>query len=351
MTVPKNINRCRRLIENAINRFDMDLSGLVVLTEAASGYYMLTCLIAALGRADRVLAVTKDSRFGKSTDIVKSTMELAARWQVDSQIEIIQSRFDTNVSQADIVTNLGVVRPLDKTFLGQLKSGAVVSLMWETWEWRPEELDLVECRKRNIPVLGTNEHHHHLNTFDYIGHIALKQLFECHIEIFNSNILVLGSDEFARNTARTLSSGGAKVHLLEKEEALESKIAELDAIVVVEHHSRDILLGSPATLSFQEMYKLNPGLVLVHICGKINIEELEASNLKLTPESVAPIGFMSVATDYLGPKPLIDLHTAGLKVGEVLARKRSRGKHAFQIENEALNACEFAQGFDGYHHG
>jgi hypothetical protein len=34
---------------------------------------------------------------------------------------------------------------------------------------------------------------------------------------------------------------------------------------------------------------------------------------------------MTVTTDYLGPKPVIDLHAAGLKAGEVVARSRLAG--------------------------
>jgi hypothetical protein len=58
---------------------------------------------------------------------------------------------------------------------------------------------------------------------------------------------------------------------------------------------------------------------------------------------------MSVATDYLGPKPLIGLHTAGLKVGETLARARIQGLSALQAEYATLRRLPIAQGFPGYH--
>lgn len=349
MNKPPNIHRCRQLIENAVKKIDLDLSGLVVLTEAASGYYLLTSLIAALSHAQKVYALTRDSRFGLAKDIVKSTLELSIHWQVESKIEIFQSRTDKRISQADIVTNLGFIRPLDKTFISRLKKSVVIPLMWATWEWRPAELDLMECRKQNIPVLGTNENHGLLNTFDYIGYLALKLLLECDIEIIKSKILIIGSNDFAVKAIHTLSIAGATVYQLNNPDMLESMVVDLDAIVVVEHHSKDILLGSPTTISFQDIYNLNKGITIVHICGNINTEELKNSDLKSIPELVAPPGVMSVTTDYLGPKPLIDLHTAGLKVGEALARNRSYHKDAFQVEIDTLNTCAFAQGFEGYH--
>jgi hypothetical protein len=51
-----NLNRIKRLINKSILDFSLDLSGFYVLTEAASGYYMFTPIIAALAQADYVLA-------------------------------------------------------------------------------------------------------------------------------------------------------------------------------------------------------------------------------------------------------------------------------------------------------
>ena len=49
-----NIKRIEKLIPDAIDTYDLDLSGLTVFTEAASGNYVVTPLIAALAGSDRV---------------------------------------------------------------------------------------------------------------------------------------------------------------------------------------------------------------------------------------------------------------------------------------------------------
>ena len=50
-----NIKRIEKLIGDAIDTYNLDLSGLTVFTEAASGNYVVTPLIAALAGSDRFL--------------------------------------------------------------------------------------------------------------------------------------------------------------------------------------------------------------------------------------------------------------------------------------------------------
>src|SRR5690606_1365873 len=51
------------LMRAAIARCRLDLSGLTVLTEAASGAYVVTPVLAALAGAARVIAVTRTTRY------------------------------------------------------------------------------------------------------------------------------------------------------------------------------------------------------------------------------------------------------------------------------------------------
>jgi hypothetical protein len=351
---PTEINevRCRKLVDRAVSTFELDLSDQIVLTEAATGYYMLTPLIAALAGARQVLALTRDSDYGRASDVCNATMNLARRWSLDSRIDVLFSRKDDRIAQADIVTNLGFVRPLNASFLSRLKPTVVIPLMWETWEYRSEDLDLPECRRLGIPVLGTNEHHPNLRIFDYIGYIAVKLLHASDIEIFRSGVVVIGSGEFAEQTMSTLQSAGAEVTLIDsqiqgslKSLAARRALKSADALVVVEHHSRRMLIGSQGEIGVSELHSLNPSLTVIHICGGVDRTELEARGLRCYPERFARPGYMSVATDYLGPQPLIDLHTAGLKVGEALARARQSGLERKESELLVLSTCFLCQAF------
>ncbi len=351
-----NEHRCRRLIESAVAKFALDLSGLVVLTEAATGYYILTPLIAALAGAHRVYAFTRDSRYGEAVDVRVQTMDLADRWEVSDRIEILLSREDDRIGYADIITNLGFVRPLDKPFLQRLKPTAVIPLMWETWEYRPEDLDLGECRRLGLPVLGTNEGHPDLETAKYIGYIALKLLFTLEIECLRSRVVVLGSGTFADQAVAALMATGAEANLVRvgadgtyDVELARRLVRRADALVVVEHHSRVPLIGPEGAISAADLRSLSPGLAVAHICGDVDRESLAAAGLYCCPGRFSPSGYMSVATDYVGPRALIDLHSAGLKVGEELARARRAVSSGSQAEIEVLARTTLAQGFVGYH--
>lgn len=348
--------RAQQLVRQAIKTFSLDLHGLVVLTEAASGLYALTPLIAACAGADRVLALTRDSRFGSATAMRDMTMALARRWAIADRVKVLLSRDDEQISTADIVTNLGFVRPLDMALLTRLKPTVAIPLMWETWEFRPADLDLEACRRLGIPVLGTNEHVPELQTIGYIGHLSLKLLFDLDIEIFRSRIVVIGSGEFASVAVTALEGAGAfvvqlvptSVGRLEYAEAREV-LRDLDAVVIVEHHSRTQLIGQGSSVTATNLAEWSPGVVVAHICGAVDREDLRESRIQHAPAEIASAGHMSVATDYVGPRPLIELHTAGLRVGEALARARLHGLTAREAEDEVLQSLAVAQGFVGYH--
>ncbi len=345
------LGRCLCLIKQAIHALSLDLSGLSVLTEAASGYYSLTPMIAALAGAEKVYAVAADSRYGTSQDVADATVELARTWGVEDRIEVI-TRESEVVTEADVVTNLGFVRPLDRSLLVRLKAGAAISLMWETWEFREEELDLVACRELGIPVLGTNEHHPALGTFEYFGPLVGKLLLDSGVEIVRSSVVLLGDGEFPERAEGWLRGAGAEVvrfpAMLETQAFLDV-LREADALVLLEHHDRGLLVGDCGRVTPRALAAANPSLLVVHVCGGADRAQLVREGLACVPDRFALAGHMSVATDHVGPRPLVDLHTAGLHVGAQLARARRRGLGAYEAELHVLGSTPVAQGFAGYH--
>ncbi|MCH7727517.1 MAG: hypothetical protein IH991_13690 [Planctomycetes bacterium] len=351
-----NISRCKRLIDEAINRFDLDLSGFTILTEAASGNYVLTPLLAALAGAEQVLALTRDSTYATASDVIIETEKLASDWKVASTIQIHTSRYAPQLATADIVTNSGFVRPLDVEFLDRLHERIVIPLMWETWEFRERDLDLAACRHRGIPVLGTNEESAQLQTQDYLGHVAMRLLFSLDIEVFRSRIAVLGSGSFSEQVCETLKLAGAEVESFcttdwtsAMSESNGHFLRFADALVVVEHESRAPLIGLGTAVTANNLLRINPGLAIAHLCGSVDRDTLASAGLRCAPSIFRPVGYMSVATDYVGPRPLIDLHAAGLKVGQSMAEARRAGLNGRQAELAVLDKLVLAQGFAGYH--
>lgn len=354
MTPPTpNLERCARLAREAIAALELDLRGLVVLTEAATGAYALTAGIAALAGADRVLTLSGDSAYGSAVAARAATDAAAAALCGPSgpqALEHLSGREDPRVGDADIVTNLGFVRPVDAALTARLKPTAAVPLMWETWEFRPEDLDLAACRAAGLPVLGTDEAHPCVGTVRYIGLLALRLLLDLEVEVLRSRVCVIGFHDFGDAIEAALSAAGATVSRpAASTDAILAAVAGADAVVLAEHRRRDTLLAHGGLVDPAALVAAAPGLAVAHVCGGADRDALVAAGVRCAPERFAPISYMSVRTDALGPRPLIDLHTAGLAVGAALARARRAGLGRLEAEIQVLRMVPFAGGFADTH--
>lgn len=324
MRVLRDYHRVGRLITEAIKDLDLNLKNITVLTEAASGPFVVTPLIAAMAGAEKVIAVTRDSRYGLAEEVRQYTSQWMRELAIpDGCIEISTQPAIFAAERANLVTNLGFLRPISADFIRRLPKYSAISLMWETWEYRESDVDLQACANNNIPVLGTNERHERLQTFRYVGFCALKLLLEANIEVLFAKVLVIGSGFFGEAVESVLKDNGARVLRLnpEHKKKLNSSmvkgfIEDADACIVCEHHLQDVVVGGKTGIPIA--WFNNPDIVFIHICGNIQDQAALKLQTKVVPQSIAPFGFMSVATDYLGPRPVIDLHTAGLKVGQEL---------------------------------
>jgi hypothetical protein len=54
------------------------------------------------------------------------------------------------------------------------------------------------------------------------------------------------------------------------------------------------------------------------------------------PDFVAKPGFMNVTTAYVGPRPVVDLHAGGLKVGEIAVRALRAGCNSDAAEKRVI---------------
>lgn len=347
-----NIDRCAKLVARAIRDFELDLDGLSVLTEAATGAFVITPLIAALAGAHKVRALTRDSHYGSASEVTTLTNELAARWGVADRIEVLTARDDPGIAESEVVTNLGFVRPLDRSFLERLGASSAVALMFEPWEHREADIDLAACRELGIPVLGTNEDDPRLRTFGYLPGIAAKLLLQLDTEVFGSRLLLVSGGRFATEIEQGLARMGAEVELFSPplpagDVTFETAVSRADAMVVADHPASAPILGSDAGYTSRDLLEMNPGLALAHIAGAVDAGEIADSGIARAPERIAAAGSMSVTAGYLGPKPVVDLHAAGLRVGAALSRARRSGLGAPEAASSVLARLPLARGFDG----
>ena len=342
----KNPYRIRSLIEDAIKFNKLDLTGLVVFTEAASKNYVVTPIIAAMAGAARVYAITSDSVYGKANDVEEFTYNFAEFCDVRDKIKVVFEKKKEIISQANIITNLGFVRPIDKNFVEMMNEKAVISYMCEAWEYREGDIDIKTCESKNIPVMATNENYSGLGVFDFCGNLCVKMLFELGIEVYKSKIVIVSGDTFGKVIKKYLKAIGADVYLIEdlKSEVSRRYLKDSDALVVAGYTNNDVFVGAEgAQITTKELVERSRKISLIQFAGDVDIDELDKYNIPYFPQKRIGKFRMGMTLAELGPKPVIDLHCAGLKVGEVMARARLSGK---SVEEAKMIAFKYSPAED-----
>ncbi len=308
-------------------KFKLNLKGKTVLTEAATGNYVVTPIIAAFAGAN-VIAVTKKSRYGNVKEVKRQTQNLAKLMGIADHINIVTNKSVIQYGSLDIVTNTGFVRPIHERMVAELSPGCVIPLMWEPWEYRAEELDLEACRENGIKVYGTNENDSRLRTFDYIGYSVLYLLLQNKRTPFSSNVLIMGSKKFVHPVERVLKSNGYDLMIVTDYNALtEISFLDFDTIILLEHERDLLLIGDSNSVLQKDM--IDEHSLVIHVAGNVN---LKGTKFKCIPEPIAPFGYMSIKTDFIDEMAVIDLHTAGLKVGEGMLLANTRSITGYQYK-------------------
>lgn len=310
--------RLAGLMHDAVDRCALDLTGTVVLTEAASGPYVVTPLLAALAGADRVVAVTRATRYGTVAEVTEATIGLAERLGVADRVRVTTTPTDDELGAADVVTNSGHLRPIDAAMIGRLKPSAVVPLMFEAWEVQAGrfDVDLDALRARGIAFAGTNERHPAVDVFSFLGLMAVTQLVEAGVSPYAGRIGVLCDNPFRDYLVRGLERAGARVRAAASVLELDDTWADrLDAVVVA-LRPRGVPVLDPLELTL--LHGRWPGAVVTQFWGDLDRAELAAAGLGCWPLEPPPAGHMGVLPSAVGPEPIVRLQAGGLKVGAVL---------------------------------
>ena len=315
-----------RRITEIVRTLRLDLRGRHVLTEASTGAYVVTPILAAVAGAD-VTAFTRSTRYGSVEEVRRQTLTLAQECNVAQKVRVVESLSDETLNTADVVTNSGHLRPLDASKVSKMKRGSVIPLMYESWELRPGEIDLEACNRGGIRVAGTNESHELLRVFDYLGMLAVLGLIRCKVSVPFSRILLLCHNPFAPFIARTLVGCQADLEVLEGTElppSIEVRRRSVDspgdyaAVVVADTPGAKPILGKQgaAKYSLDQIGSLG---ALVQVWGDVDRSCL--GDVPCYPENPPERGHMGILLSELGPESIVRLQAGGLKVGEVLGRQ------------------------------
>ena len=310
------LSRLTYSIKRSVVRTNLDLKGLIVVTECATGAYSCTPAIASLAGAAKVVAFGKDSSHGTFEAAREDVLAICKALGLSKNILLATNSLDVlddNLGKADIVTNSGHLRPLNSERIKRMKKGCVIPLMYESWEFRHTDLCLQTCQERGIPVAGTNERHPDIGVFDYLGPIAAKSLFNAGLEIHGNNILLICDNDFAPYLEKTLKNLGANVL-----KNTYSDNVEIDAIVFAHTPGKS---GGKLNIQSFNLPKKVP--LCCQLWGDVDRSYFET---KWIPEQVPNAGHMGIKLSTLGVEAVVRLQAGGLKVSELLVRGLSEGK-------------------------
>lgn len=303
--------RLSRLVGEAVERCAIDLSGAMVLTEAATGAYVVTPVLAAVSGAT-VVALTADSRYGTAEQVKTVTMALAAKLGVADRIVITTQGEVEHFAAADVITNSGHVRPIVGKRAAAIRPDAVLSLMFESWEARAGRLDLDidVLRDRGVQIAGTNERHPHVDVFSYLGPMAVAELTDAGVAAYRARIAVLCDNAFRDYIVDGLKTAGAEVDVAASLDGLSGDSP--DALLVALQPTGASVLSAADLSRIGQSW---PDCVLVQFWGDIDRARCP---LATWPVVAPPAGHMGVLPSRVGPEPIVRLQAGGLKVAQVL---------------------------------
>lgn len=315
--IPRPGFRPERLIALArecIAEMRLDLRGRTILTEAATGVYVVTPIIAALAGARRVFAVARDSRHGSTSEAVAWLHDIAERAGVADTISIIDAVPHAFLDQVDIVTNSGHIRPINDAIIDALPPHAVVALMFEAWEWRSGDIDYAACERRSLPVVGVNERHETIDVFSYLGPLAIRLLHDAGVPVYRSRIALVCDNEFNTSLLTGLVGQGAHVTQARSVRDLPPKPYEavLLALRPADNHAR--LDDEDA----RRLAAMTPGVIVAQFWGDVDREAVAAAGLQIWPPNAPATGHMAILLSEIGPDAVVRLQAGGLKAAQVV---------------------------------
>ena len=327
------------LMRAAIARCALDLCGAGVLTEAASGAYVVTPVLAAMAGAGPVLALARPSRYGSVDEVARVTMDLARRAGVAQRVTVIADQSAERVGQADIITNSGHVRPIDAAMIGAMRPSAVIPLMYEAWELRSVDVDVAACRRRAIAVAGTNERHPAVDVFAFLGRMAAQLLADAGIDVRGSRILVGCDNPFAAPLVEQLGRAGALVACVDRFDDTIERIPIDVVLVAMQPRTAAAVADREAGI----LARCCPGALVAQFWGDLDRTALARAGLPFWPAVAPRPGHQAILPSSVGPEPVVRLQSGGLKVGQVMAAAR-RGRPGIASHDEAI-AAAIASGF------
>jgi hypothetical protein len=280
-------------------------------------------IIAALTGAKEVIVCVKDTKYGKADGIIKSCKLLIKSMSINTTITFRKNEVEIqDLKRADVVTNSGMLRPLNREKIRYMKSSAIIPLMYEKWELRTSDIDIAAANEFGIKVAGTSETANQCKVFQYVGPLTLKLCLEAGYEVLDNKIVLWSSDAFGDEIENYFSNCGANVIRPRTISDLYEQCRSGTEILILAdyHETRD--LNDFSYIDFKYINELNPLLGLIHLFGDINFDLFSQIFPIVYPKKDGYASTMSQTLAYVGPTPFVKLMAAGFKVTEECISER-----------------------------
>ena len=321
-------------LQHIIQDLNIQLQNECVLTEAASGAYACTPVLAALSGAD-VHAFARDSKYGSARESINEVQALAEQCGVSGRIHFHTEKNEMPWERSTVVTNSGALRPLDSTILERISSSCRIPLMFEAWEFRSQDLDLDFCKSKGIRVAGTSERHPQVDVFGYLGDMVVRLIQDAKQTPYRNKFIVVSNNDFTSYLCKPLVSMSAAVGVycpLEYRSEIENlgatylgdwNVTEIpiewksaSAVIYTGSPFSENLWGTFPLLNFN-IWKTLSSPLLLRFAGDVREADLVQHEINFHPENV-PAGHMGILPSAIGWDPIIRLQAGSLKVAELM---------------------------------
>ncbi len=321
-------------LQHIIQELNIQLQDECLLTEAASGAYACTPVLGALAGAE-VHAFARDSKYGSTRECIKEVQTLAELCGVSDRIHFHTVKNEMPWERATVITNSGALRPLDSAVLERVSASCRIPLMFESWEFRAQDLDLDFCKSKGIRVAGTNERHAQTDVFGYLGDLVVRLIQDAKQTPYRNKFIVVSNNDFTPYLCKPLVSMSAAVGVYCPLE-YKSEIENLGATYLGDWNSTEIpndwkstsaviytaspfsenLWGTFPLLNFN-IWKTLSSPLLLRFAGDVREADLFQHEINFHPENV-PAGHMGILPSAIGWDPIIRLQAGSLKVAELM---------------------------------
>jgi hypothetical protein len=197
-------------------------------------------------------------------------------------------------------------------------------------------MDIAYIRKRGFKVGATNERHPEVDVFNYLGDMALKQLFDAGLCPYKNRFILLCNNDFGPYIAKVLARLCEKLAVIDLDEHRQHyNLDEIDwiggfpelripdayrnaeAVIFTAYPFDRNWIGKDGPVSIPQLKAQLSDPLILRYAGDVDAESLQQNGIRYFPQQV-PRGHMGILPSAIGYDPIIRLQAGGLKAAEAL---------------------------------